>query len=217
MIAFAGEGLTDFKVIKNLLVGFFNDKNLFVTRLLPKETEPVGWGNLLNYITTLEFRNGVENVEFVIVQIDSGTCEEWGAGIKNLGDDSLRIEVFIQEIINFLIDKIGFEFYTANKDKIAFAISVHDIECWLLPFNSSTPAHYSKIVSCVKTLERIANQKGFSINKKNYQEGKHYEELSKEMKKHKILMEKHSLNPSLQIFIDKLKNRFKPDKPLNDQ
>ena len=55
----AGEGLTDFIVLQNLLRGFFNDKNLSATRLLPKDKEPVGWGNLFNYLTTEEFKQAV--------------------------------------------------------------------------------------------------------------------------------------------------------------
>ena len=67
--AIAGEGRTDFIVLQNLLIGFFNDKNLAVTRLLPKDKEPVGWGNVLNYLSTEEFRIGALYNDYVVVKL----------------------------------------------------------------------------------------------------------------------------------------------------
>jgi hypothetical protein len=213
MIAFAGEGLTDFKVIKNLLIGFFNDKNLPITKLKPKETEPAGWGNLFDYITTPEFRDGVDYSDYTIIQIDTDRCEEWKDDIKHIGDDESQIEQFIKKVSASLIKRIGNDFYLANRHKLLFAICIHDIECWLMPFNANQSAHHSKIVGCQNALEKIAQKNGFSIHQKYYEEGKFYEILSQDMKKHKILMQKYSLNPSLKIFIETLLNTF-PDKKL---
>jgi hypothetical protein len=89
-----------------------------------------------------------------------------------------------------------------------FAISIHEIECWLLPFIADMPAHRSKIVGCLKTAEQVANKRGYSLNQKNYEAGKHYEDLSRDMKNHKELMRKYSLNPSLSLFIENLKAMF---------
>lgn len=208
MIAFAGEGLTDFKVIKNLLIGFFNDKNLPVNRLLPKETEPVGWGNLLHYLTTPEFRGGVDFNDYTIVQIDTDKCEEWKEELNHIGDDDGQVEPFVEKVIATLIKRIGTEYYSKNKHKFFFAICVHDLECWLLPFNAPQPAHQSKIVGCQNTIEKIAGKKGLSIHQKNYQDGKVYDELSKNLKSHKILMEKYTLNSSLEVFINTLIKAF---------
>jgi len=203
--AVVGEGLTDFKVIKNLLMGFFKDKNLIVNRLLPKDKEPVGWGNVLKYLSTQEFQNSFDDPDlFVVVQIDTNECAEWIEGIKHIGDDAEQLNAFVEQIKIALIDKINVEFYDTNKNRIIFAICVHEIECWLLPFNAQQTTHYSKIVGCANTIEQIAKKSGFSIHQKNYQEGKHYDDFSKEMKNNKSLMQKSKLNPSLQQFIDTL-------------
>jgi hypothetical protein len=216
MIAFAGEGLTDYIVIKNLLIGFFNDKDLPVTRLLPKEKEPVGWGNLFNYLNTSEFRGGVEYSDYIIIQIDTDKCEDWKDDLKNIGDDDSQIEPFINKVIASLIKRIGSDFYSENEYKFLFAICIHDVECWLMPYNAPLPAHYSKIVGCQNAIDKILGKKGFSINQKNYQDGKFYEILSQDMKKHKILMQKYALNPSLKLFIDNLLKTF-PDKKLKKE
>jgi len=208
--AIAGEGLTDFIVLQNLLRGFFNDKNLPVSRLHPDNTEPAGWGNLFNYLSTDKFKEAIDNTDYAIVQIDSGTCQDWNENIIHIGSDPTLLTDFIQSISQTLIKKIGDDFYNPNKEKIIFAVTVHDIECWLLPFNANLPAHRSKVVGCVNAIEQIANQQGFSINQKNYQQGKHYETLSKDMRKQKDLMNKYVLNPSLKTFIASLLAAFPP-------
>jgi hypothetical protein len=206
---FAGEGLTDYIVIKNLLIGFFKDKNLAVSRLFPRDKiTPGGWGNVLNYLSTDEFREGVNNTDYIVIQIDTDKCEEWNEGLHHIGDNSDNLEDFVRGVITVLIKRTGQDFYTQNKDKFLFAISIHDIQCWLLPFIADQPAHQSKIVGCVNAVERIAVKQGISINQKNYEDGKHYEKLSQDMKKNNTLMQRYSLNPSLKIFIDILKTAF---------
>lgn len=113
----AGEGLTDYIVLKNLLIGFFNNKNLPVNRLLPKDKEPVGWGNVLKYLSTEEFRNGVINSDYCIVQIDTNECEDWNEELIHIGDDESKVNVFIRDIIKVLINRIGQE-YVNLKNKI---------------------------------------------------------------------------------------------------
>ncbi len=204
----AGEGLTDFIVLQNLLRGFFNDKNFLATRLLPKDKEPVGWGNLFIYLSTEEFKQAVPFSDYTIVQIDTGTCEEWKEGIVPIGAKATNLLPFIESIKTVLVNKMGVDFYDEHKDKILFAICVHDIECWLLPFNATLPAHHKKTVGCVRTIEKIANTKGFSVNEKNYQEGKHYETLSKPMRDNEELIVKGKLNESLSLFVNELHKVF---------
>ena len=216
-ILFAGEGLTDYIVLKNLLIGFFKDKNLPISRLLPRDKEPVGWGNVLNYLSTDEFREGVNNTDYIIIQIDTDKCEEWSEGLHHIGDNRDNLDDFVKGVIAVLITRIGQDFYTQNKDKFLFAISIHDIECWLFPFITDQPARQSKIVGCVNAVERIAQKLGISINQKNYEDGKHYEKFSQDMKKHNTLIQRYSSNPSLKIFIDMLKTAFPATPPLQPE
>lgn len=62
-----------------------------------------------------------------------------------------------------------------------------------------------KLVNCAQAVEKIVNTKGLSINQKNYQDGKIYEMLTKEMTKQKILQKKSEVNLGLSVFIDHLK------------
>ncbi|HWK07736.1 MAG TPA: hypothetical protein VNS58_29090 [Puia sp.] len=206
--AVVGEGKTDHIVLRNLLVGFTGNKNLIVTRPLPEGDEPVGWGNLFNFLASDRFRKIFDFEGHVIVQIDTGTCEDWDENLKHIGTDTEQIGDFIENIKKVLIKKMGEGFYDEQKDRILFAICVHDIECWLLPFNSTLPSHHAKLVGCLNTLEHILNPKGISLHQKNYKEGKHYDDLSKLMKNRKDLTKKAALNASLKIFIDDLLKVF---------
>lgn len=210
--AIASEGLTDHIILKNLLMGLFKDKNLPITLLRPEGKEPFGWGNLLKYIASQAFRDDCEdeNIDCVIVQIDTNECEEWKKGVKHIGDNVEEINTFINSIISVLVQHIGVEFYNRNESKIIFAICVHEIECWLLPFHYNQKGQYSKITTCANAIERIANAKGYSIHQKNYKDGKYYEDLSKNMKNQKELMQKYDLNPSLHFFVDHLLQAFNP-------
>ncbi|MGZ3809831.1 MAG: hypothetical protein ACXVCE_17235 [Bacteriovorax sp.] len=209
--AVVGEGKTDFIVIRNTLIGYFNDKNLPINRLLPKEDEPVGWSNVFKYLSTEEFKGAFEANDYIIIQIDTNECHDWNESMTHIGDNLEQVETFINQIKNVLVNKIGREFYESNKHKIIFAITIHEIECWLLPFNTDKRAHVSKIVNCSNTLESIAQTRGFSISQKHYRDGKNYDDLSKEMKKNATLMERGELNPSLKYFLDLL-NSFFPRK-----
>jgi len=212
--AIVSEGRTDFIVLKNLLFGFFNkSRENHIVNLRPKDKEPFGWGNLLKYLSSQDFREDFkdENIDYVMIQIDTNECADWNEGLKHIGDNAAEINNFIEQITSVLIKKIGDEFYTANKGKIIFAICVHEIECWLLPFHATQPAHYSKIVGCANAIEQVAQKNGYSIHQKNYQDGKHYDSLSKEMKENKALFQKGKLNPGLRIFIDSLVSVFQTE------
>jgi hypothetical protein len=66
-------------------------------------------------------------------------------------------------------------------------------------------------LTCFNALEAIANKNVYSLNQKNYKDGKYYDDFSKVMKSNKDIMAKAHLNPSLKIFIDTLSTKF-PEK-----
>lgn len=207
--AVIGEGQPDHIIIKNIIHGFFKNKTLPVNRWLPEIDESVGWNRVLKYLGTEGFRTRLLNTDFCIVQIDTNECEQWKEGLSHIGGDSSQIDNFIENVKAVLIKKIGADYFSL-KEKIFFAITVHDLECWMLPFNSKHSAEQSKIFSCKKTMQGIAITKKLSIDKKSdpYKRIKSFENLSKEMRDHSVLLEKSKLNPSLNIFVNTLSKTF---------
>ena len=182
-----------------------------------------GWTRLLAYLKEDRFRDNVLNNEYIIIQIDTDISDEKGFDTFKYG---LTPEELISKVINRLIKAINntintlilfkwdplpknltmydfqyqFDvlngFYEKNKAKISFAISVHSLECWILPMFKESKNE--KITGCVKALERAS--KTIKV-KKNY---KTYEKLTKSFTKNKILMSISSKNISFDIFIKSL-------------
>jgi len=205
--ALACEGVTDQIVIENILCGFYKDYDDLDEEIQPlqppydittqkqKEDEFGGWEMLLEYLSEKRFRDDVLNSDYVIVQIDTDISEHVNFGISQ---HDLSTESLIVKVIERLITQIDSkkEFYQKYQNKIIFAISVHSLECWILPIYKSS--NNEKISGCFEALQR--ESKKIKVIK-NY---KTYEKLSKDFLKYKNLIKIASKNSSFQIFINKL-------------
>ena len=205
------EGITDQIVIENILCGFYKDyddldEEIFAFEPPRDETDMrqsysefgTGWSALFNYLSEARFRDDVLNSEYVIIQIDTDIAEEFACS-KNQS-----IEEIIECVIQKMVDKIDSKesFYTENREKIIFAISVHSLECWLLSIYSKS----EKIHTCEDKLKKEVIKVSKKLKmEKNY---KNYDKLSQDFLKYKQLIKIASKNTSFQIFIDKLPNEL---------
>jgi len=99
------------------------------------------------------------------------------------------------------------EFYEKHENSIIFAISVHSIECWLLPLYY-TDKRKAKTMNCPGTVDKALRKKGLA--RLQYKNGKKntesYREISKAYCNHKKLM-KFYKNPSFKVFIEEVGKR----------
>jgi len=199
------EGITDQIVIENILCGFYKDYDDLDEVILPlepprDETDSkqahsdfgTGWSAIFNYLSEKRFRDDVLNSEYVIIQIDTDIAEE----IRCSRTES--VEDIIECVIKKMVDKIDSNeaFYPKYKERIIFAISVHSLECWILPLYKS--AKSEKIIGCFETLQRESKKIKVS---KDYRT---YNNLTQDFLKHKKLMKIIPQNSSFQIFINTL-------------
>ena len=201
----ACEGITDQIVIENILCGFYKDLEdddvqpfqpaYDETTKKQKEGEFGSWEILLQYLSEKRFRDDVLNSEYTIIQIDTDICEHKNFDVKK---DTSCIVSFIENIKAKLILSIdkNESFYEANEEKIIFAISVHELECWLLPICKDLKKE--KITGCFEALQREC--KDIKI-KKNYST---YDKLSRVFLKNKDLIKIASRNGSFEIFLSSL-------------
>ncbi|MCG3672392.1 hypothetical protein [Aliarcobacter butzleri] len=205
----ACEGITDQITIENILCGFYKDYEDLdeeIHRFQPaydetdkkqKDGEFGGWEILFQYLSEKRFRDDVLNSEYTIIQVDTDVCEHQNFDVRK---DTSSICTFIDNIkvkLISLIDK-NQNFYEANKEKIIFAISIHELECWLLPIYKDSKQE--KIMGCFESLKRECYSQDIKIEK-NYLS---YNELSKVFLKNKTLMKISSKNASFQIFLESL-------------
>jgi len=210
------EGITDQIVIYNILAGYF-DTHISVRFLQPlidetdvnKAENYGGWSQVIEYCQSVEFKEAFQSNEYIIIQIDTDVSQDWNAPYTVSHRDEngpLTPEKLIEKVIEMLVGLIGEDFYQQYRERIIFAISVHSIECWLLPLYYSNN-NKAKITGCLESLNReIVKKHKFTIDA-NAKNPKYYRQISRPYIKHKILMEKYRDNPSLKKFIELLESK----------
>lgn len=203
------EGVTDQAIISNILFGFFKNKDLLISPLQPifDETDKSrqynlgGWGNMINYLRSDQFKQSFQYCDYQIIQIDTDICEDYGIS-KNEDGRPLSVNELIIKVEEYLISVIG-QFYENISERVIFAISVHMIECWLLTLYYVDDKRL-KIAGCLNTLNQVLARKiDYTIDPDN-KDYKFYKEISKPYAKNKIISKHFVHNPSLLIFWNKL-------------
>jgi len=206
---FAGivEGVTDKRVITNILAGYFNNPDIKVTWLQPRDPisntqdpPPAGWTRVLKYCKTKQFKDSFQENEYVIIHIDTDVSPEKIFDVPHHDENGkmLTTEHLIANVVNKFRLLIGEDFYDQYADKIIFAIAVHSIECWLLPL--CLPAKKAETDDCMNILKRdLPNFKP--------KDHKYYQRISMEYANTKSLLKLYPENSSLKIFIDNLASR----------
>lgn len=208
--ALVTEGITDQKVIENILVGFFDDSDIDIRPLQPLRDETDrnravnsgNWHKVLEYCASEEFRGAFQFSDYVIVQIDTDVAADYDVSGRDEEGNAFSDEEMYQRVREKLVAQIEPEFYANYASRILFAVSVQSIECWLLPL-FFTDNKKSKTVNCLSTLNQGLKSKKFSIDpdKKN---PRYYEDISKDYAKRRKLMSLYTSNLSLEAFIHEL-------------
>ncbi len=207
------EGLTDQIVIENILAGYFKSLDLDVEPLQPErdkdnqnKSKYGGWTLVFDYCKSKDFRESFQFIDYIIIQIDTDVSEDYHIAHQHENGE-FSPQQLIAKVIDKFRDGIGEDFYNTNKQKIIFAISVHSIECWLLPLYYTDKQKKAKCKNCLKTLNyELSKQHKFTIDK-NAKNPEYYREIAKQYGKHKVLMKHYQDNPSLKIFIEEIKSR----------
>ena len=198
------EGITDQIVLENILYGMYSKKyediDDEIQRIQPSldDTDNKGgWTRLFTYLNE-SFEEEILNHDYIIIQVDTDVSEKIGFEVSSL---DLTTSEFIEKVIERLILQINKdkEIYENYKEKIIFAISVHSLECWILPLYSKK----SNIVhQCLdKLLKEVPKvSKKLKVNKTRDD----YDKLSRPFVKYKELMKIKSKNMSFDLFINRL-------------
>ena len=219
-IGLIAEGLTDQIVIENILAGYFNNLDLDITPLQPqrdkkdenKFTGYGSWSQVFAYCRSRDFQDSFQSNDYIIIQIDTDVSEEYGIPQQDENGE-LTPEQLIEKVIEKFKQEIGEDFYTQCQQQIIWAISVHSIECWLLPLYYQD-SKKSKLKNCLGTLnQELIKKHDFTIDAKKPE---YYREISQKYSKHKNLMACYQDNPSLKSFVVDIESK-KIVIPLEDE
>jgi len=202
------EGITDQSVLENILYGFYNkdyedidDEIQRVQPSLDDTDNKGGWTRLFTYLNE-SFEEEILNHDYIIIQVDTDVSEEIGFEVSSL---NLTTVEFIEQVTERLILQINKDkdIYSKYKEKIIFAISVHSLECWILPlYSKKSEVIHQCFEKLLKEVPKVS--KKLKVNKTHND----YDKLSRPFVKYKELMKMKSKNSSFQIFINKLPNEL---------
>jgi hypothetical protein len=208
------EGLTDQIVIESILAGYFNNPDIDIRPLQPERDKDDenkshnygGWSQVFAYCESNNFKEAFQFIDYIIIQIDPDVSEDYNIA-KQDENGEFTPQQLIAKVIEKFRDGIGEDFYNTNQQKIIFAISVHSIECWLLPLYYTDKQKKAKCKNCLNTLNyELSQQHKFTIDK-NAKNPEYYREIAKQYGKHKVLMKHYQDHPSLKIFIEEIESR----------
>lgn len=218
------EGVTDQRVIENILLGFFSggDDEPDVNDIQPRadETSLAGrtWSNwelVLDHLASPDFEQAFGFVDFVVVHIDTDTCEEPNFGVpRREGGRNLEPRELIARVADKMRDKIGDEVWARRGGQIIFAIAVDSIECWLLPLHAASRKDATH--NCLHALnDALARGNKHPISPKR-KDPRDYENLSRLFSKRRELQRCRGQNPSLAVFVENLEALAPEGPPSSD-
>lgn len=211
LFGLVAEGNSDHAVLENILLGLFEeDISDEITTLQPIRgaTDEAaikafgGWYKVFEYCRSEDFRGAFQEVQYLVIQIDTDVSEQIHYDVKQTDESGKKLipEVLIEKIkVKFeqiIVNEFGQDFLNNHQDRILFAISVDEIECWLLPLYY-TDSTKSKTNNCDHKLHQKAGK-----FEKNYSD---YDKISKDFRKSKTLTNLYPQNPSLKFFVDSVK------------
>lgn len=215
MTAFAivSEGVTDFAVLKNILIGWFKDKQaepiLNQVQPDPTSTGESGWGNWENVLCFLEakkHRDALDYNDWLVIQIDTDDSDHPNYGVPQIvGGRPLEPHEMVERVAARLRGIIGEADMVFYQDRIVFAICVRGIECWLLPLWDEPKA--GKCEGCLATVDRALAKADEPVLNTTPKCPRRFDNASMHYRKRKILVEKGPLNPSLGMFLAELGSR----------
>ena len=203
------EGETDQRVLRNILVGFFEDEDEepAMVPVQPKVDEAGGWTRVFNALKEGRHREALSYVDYLVVQIDTDVCDEPGYDVSRRDAEGKPHSPadLVQAVAARLTKAMGADFFAEAGSRVILAIAVDSIECWLLPLLFDQRAKKAKVSGCEeaanKQLER-RNEKPLSTRSNKFLH--RYEAVSRPYTKRKVLLAHRAENPSLDLFVASL-------------
>ena len=208
LFGLVAEGETDHAVLENILLGVSGeDISDEITILQPDIDETTkgtlqefgGWYNVFQYCLSEDFRDSFQRVQYVVIQIDTDVSEHTHYDIKQTDESGKKlipavlVEKVKEKFEQIIVKEFGQDFLQNHQDRILFAISVDEIECWLLPLY-----YADNIKSKSNNCDFKLHEKAGKFEKKSND----YDKISKDFRKSKTLLKMYQENPSLKIFVD---------------
>lgn len=208
-IGIVSEGASDFFVLKHIVERYLKEYDVYTIPLKPKLTrkgkqEGFGtWQGVFSYISGRDKDQLIveavkEGCRFVVIQIDTDVCEEYGVA-KNLEQFS---DIW-EQVKNKLRESVHPDF---PQELLLFAICIQELECWLIPFVSSDNKDCSNVDRCLNIVNKQIRTRGVidKDNKNSDAAQRLYRFILEQKRKPKEIAACAEFNYGFKMFIEQL-------------
>jgi hypothetical protein len=206
------EGVSEHRIIKHILTKYFKDQEPDINQIQPKildekQETTGGWVEVLKYCEREELKDIFVENDYLVIQIDTDQSQNAPFSINHLkptGEEKTTNEL-LHDVLNKLNSLILPDIKAAYSDKIFFAISIHTLECWLLPL-FYVNNHKLDTKGCLATLNIELTKKSIKpISVKNNSFAQQsYRTILSNWKKKKEIEDSAQFNVGFKFFIDGL-------------
>lgn len=143
-IGLISEGISEYYIIKHIVERYLGEDDYMINQIQPqirlqgkqeKQDSFGGWLEVLNHCTEEKFKEVLNYNDYIIVQIDTDTCEMPHYDVKRTKADGApkSDEELYGDICERILKDIPPENRGKYEGKIIFAICFNETECLLLP------------------------------------------------------------------------------------
>jgi hypothetical protein len=187
--AIIAEGYTDQVVLKNIILGFFDEHEEPVVNFeqplldaTSKSSKPAygGWTLVRKYFEERKFLQALQVNRYLVVHIDADIASELGVPLVVGGKQRTPAEL-VDDIVTHFRALIGDKIWHEHQARFLFAIGSDSIECWLLPlvFDGNKKAKLKKTTGCLKAIDHeLRKQKRSTLSKQDSKDPDVYPEVS---------------------------------------
>ncbi len=212
------EGITDQKVIENILIGYFGneDDEPVVTYVQPPDDKtsrsnapaPGGWTLVFAHLQSGAHVNNLQFNDYLVIHIDTDVCEDKGFDVpRKENGKELEPNELACRVVEKLKTLIGQDVCEQHGHRILFAVAVHGIECWLMPLIFPNNKKAAKIAGCLKAANdalKAQNELKLSNDDGSHKNPLAYDKASSLFRKHVTILKLRDKNPSLDAFVGQL-------------
>lgn len=210
--AILAEGNTDRAVLENILVGYFGDQleeediawepPTDVTGQALRQN-PGGWTFVRQYLLAGRHRIAFQTRQYLVVQVDTDVSNlpEFGVPHTDAAGAPLAPDVLAHDVRRWLEGFIGPDDLIRYAGRFIYAVSIHSIECWLLPLHGQA-AETSDLDDCTtKVNAGLTRAERRPLNKRSLIT---YTKASEAYRQNAVLLARGSQQPSLALFLASL-------------
>lgn len=164
------EGITDQVAISAVLYGLYdNEPEIRPVQPLRDATDEArqgsfaGWEKVFEYCSLDDFAAVFATNDYAVIQVDTDVCGHVNFPVALVDANGDRSPVdLVAEVIAFIGSKISPAILGTYGHRIFYAVSVHSLECWLLPVHATAANDKRRTKNSEAHLQRILNGRASS-------------------------------------------------------